>query len=122
LAHAFNRKEIQLNCADGSLELLVWGDLPHNIRTSLARNIRTALAVEGRHPLEAMDSSKTPGVHCFETIHFDYYVRNATQVSVFLSKLLPYFYTYFIRVTMHLSVCIPTFFIVKEHLKPTTTS
>jgi hypothetical protein len=87
LTWTFNRKEIQLNCTDGPLEVLVWGDLPNNICTSLARNIRMALAVEGHHPLEAMDSSKTPGIHGFEAIHFDYYVQNATKVHVFLSKL-----------------------------------
>jgi hypothetical protein len=83
LTAIFCRREVRLNCSNGSPEVLIWGDLPDDIRTSLERNIRTALAVEGTRPLEDTDSSKTPGVHEFESIHFDYYVRNATGVRPF---------------------------------------
>jgi hypothetical protein len=77
------RKEIQLNSSDGSAYTFVWGNLPVDMRSSLEHNIRSALIVEGGNPLVETDSAAAPDGHTFPAIHFDYYARNGTLVSLF---------------------------------------
>jgi len=77
----FHSKEIQLDCSDGSLAAFIWGDLPDEMRSSLERNIRSAMNVEGCNPLIDVDSAAAPSGHTFPAIHFDYYARNGTLVG-----------------------------------------
>ena len=62
----------------------MWGNLPHDMRSRLECNIRSALIVEGSSPLVTTDSSVSPDGHAFPAIRFDYYARNGTLVSPFL--------------------------------------
>lgn len=81
-----------MNCSDGSVGLLVWGDMPPDMRSALERNIRNALIVENGPSLVHTDSSSAPTGHKFPAIHFDYYVRNGTMASSYAHILFLLFY------------------------------
>lgn len=77
-----HRNEIRLNCSDGSIGVFVWGDMPKDMRSSLERNIRSALIASGGSSLINTDSSDVPNGNNFPAIHFDYYARNGTRVHI----------------------------------------
>jgi hypothetical protein len=80
LTNTSSRKEVQLNCSDGSLCASIWGDMPDDMRSSLECNLLNAFRVEGGESLTETDSSSTPGGHKFPAIHFSYYARHGTRV------------------------------------------
>jgi hypothetical protein len=112
------RKEVQLNCADGSLGVFIWGDLPTEMCSSLERNIRTALIVEGTSPIVKADSAISPDGHTFPAIHFDYYARNGTLVSLFLIYI-QHLLDILIRGMVHHKMCIHLSLDAQKHLVPT---
>ena len=67
---------------EGGLLCFISGGLPESIRQSLVRNLELSLGGSSENPILKDNQSQGLSSHDFSAIHFSYYARSATNVSI----------------------------------------
>ena len=75
----WSSNKLRLECQDGSLLAMVFGDLPEQLRSSLVEKLELVLGPAAEYNiLRDVDTSETRGE--FTAFHFSVYARMGTQV------------------------------------------
>lgn len=92
-SHVLFSRVIHLKCFEDELMALVVGDMPQRLRTSLERNVRNAFTVDmdGESVLQPRDS-ETDKMPTYPCLHFSYYARSRTEVSVVVGAFAIFFF------------------------------